>query len=289
MQQTIINQDLISAEEYNLLMGAKPLTPELITVAYSDRPYIFDLVRRENIEYRYINGSCEDRAHYICLLLQNQGLTVGKIWNFAPARYTFLSNELFEITDPFGISKNVTWGYHVAPYIQSYNEFGLVESLIIDQSLSPDCFMTANEWLEKMNCPQAIHLYTDADSYLFNSIFGYVGYTPYSYETYYNTPLDIPSIITGNFWNLFPGDDYVQKGLAINDLAIEIYNFKQYLTKSEHDFLNEALNNIDEVIKLTATAKPDELSQHTYDHLIQCYFERSIHWGNKINNLLVIR
>ncbi len=283
--QNQINQELISAEEYNLLLGAKPAAPELIPIAYEDRSKIFNLVREENIEYRYINGSCEDRAHYISLLLEYHGVKMAKIWNFAPARYTFLSNELFEISDPYGISENVTWGYHVAPYLKSYNEVGEIETLIIDQSLCPDNFLFEQEWLDKMNCPGAIQLHTDISSYLFNSIFGYVGYNPISYETYYNTPLDIPSIITGNFWNLYEGDDFVQKGLAINDLAVEIFNFKRYLTDTENEYLSNVLNSIDEVIRLSATAKPFEISQHAFNHFIQFYQERYHHWSVKLIQL----
>lgn len=285
MLQTIEKEGLISKEEYNLLIGAKPLTPQLTPIDYCDREAIFAVIKKENIEYRYINGSCEDRAHYISLLLSIQGINVGKIWNFAPARYTFISNELFEISDPYGVSGNVTWGYHVAPYLLSYSKTGDLETLVIDQSFSPDSFLTLDTWLQRMNCPRAIQLYTDIDSYLFNSIFGYVEYDVPSYETSYNTPLDIPSIITGNFWSLFPGDDFVQKGLAINDLAINTSTFKKYLTKEERDYLGNVLISIDEVIKLVATNKPEELHQSTFDYLVQFYWDRYNHWGNRVNQL----
>ncbi|MEP0368418.1 MAG: protein-glutamine glutaminase family protein [Cyclobacteriaceae bacterium] len=286
MLKEIIKQELISEEEYNLLLDAKPQTPELIPIAYSERAGVFKLVADENIEYRYINGSCEDRAHFISLLLSANGITAGKMWSFAPARYTFLSDELFNIADPYEINQDLTWGYHVAAYVHAYDKSGEVETLIIDQSFNPNGFLTLDEWLKMMDCPRAIQLTTDMHSYLFNSVFGYYGYTPVSYETHYNTPLDIPSVINGNFWYMYDGDEYVQRGLSVSDLAIEIYNLLQFLPEEEAAYFENVLTSIDEVIRFTAMAKPDFINQHTYDHFMSFYQKRYQHWTRRINELL---
>lgn len=285
MKQINNSDRLISEQEYNLLMGAKPFTPELNAIKFESRKETFQLVKDENIEFRYLNGSCEDRAHYISLLLRKYGVDCGKVWNFSPARYTFLSNELLNIKDPFGITDDLTWGYHVAPYLMAYNEQGEIEKLVVDQSFCEDEFLTESDWIARMNCQRAIQLHTDLDSYLFNSIFGYVGDHITSFETHYGTPLDIPSIITGNFWQLFPEDDYVQKGLAINDLAVKIFDFKNYLPQIEKNYLSDILNNIDDLIKLVVTQKPHSLDQDSYNHIINYYFERYYHWGSKLSTL----
>lgn len=285
MNQFVKSEGLISEQEYNLLMGAKPFTPDLKIIESAQMERAFELIRMENIEFRYLNGSCEDRAHFISILLRNNGIDCGKVWNFAPAKYTFLSNELFQVEDPFSIAKDLTWGYHVAPYILSENEHGEIIKMVIDQSFDEFGFITEQDWVDKMNCPQAIQLHTDIDSYLFNTVYGHISEPIFSYETHYGTPLDIPSIITGNFWQLYIGDDYVQKGLAINDLAIEIFNLKNYLPDVEKHFLSGLLNNIDEVIKLAVTPKPEIISDSTFDHIIQFFFERYYHWGNRIASL----
>ncbi|MEQ8584332.1 MAG: protein-glutamine glutaminase family protein [Marinoscillum sp.] len=271
---------LISTEDYNLLLGAKPPTPELIPISFAEREELLDLVIAENIEYRYINGSCEDRAHYISLLLKKHQVTAGKIWNFAPARYSLSSDELFNMTDPLGISENTTWGYHVAPFLTAYNQEGEVETLVIDQSLSANTLLTIDEWLALMNCPRSIYLLTDADSYLFFSLNNYL--MPDESAPAGEWPAFLPSIITGNFWNLAPGDDYVQKGLSINDLAIEIFSIKNQLPAHEATYLHELLKNIDDVIRLTEVPRPDELSPQTYRSLIRYYDKRYAHWNDRV-------
>ena len=271
---------LISTEDYNLLLGAKPPTPELTPISFAEREELLDLVIAENIEYRYINGSCEDRAHYISLLLKKHQVTAGKIWNFAPARYSLSSDELFNMTDPLGISENTTWGYHVAPFLTAYNQEGEVETLVIDQSLSANTLLTIDEWLALMNCPRSIYLLTDADSYLFFSLNNYL--MPDESAPAGEWPAFLPSIITGNFWNLAPGDDYVQKGLSINDLAIEIFSIKNQLPAHEATYLHELLKNIDDVIRLTEVPRPDELSPQTYRSLIRYYDKRYAHWNDRV-------
>jgi len=271
---------LISPEDYDLLLGAKPPTPELTPISFAEREELLDLVIAENIEYRYINGSCEDRAHYISLLLKKHQVTAGKIWNFAPARYSLSSDELFNMTDPLGISENTTWGYHVAPFLTAYNEQGEIETLVIDQSLSADALLTIDEWLALMNCPRSIYLLTDADSYLFFSLNNYLMQDESAPADEW--PTFLPSIITGNFWNLAPGDDYVQKGLSINDLALEIFSIKNQLPAHEEAYLHELLKNIDDVIRLTEVAKPAELSSKTYRSLISYYDQRYAHWNDRV-------
>lgn len=276
---------LLGQDEYNLLMGAKPYAPILNPITLAQKSEIFQWVVEENIEYKYINGSCEDRAHYICMLLKSKGVATGKIWNFAPARYTFLSNELFNIEDPFGISGSITWGYHVAPYLLAYDENGNEEIVVIDQCFDAEKYIPKYKWLSLMQCPQAIHLLTDMDSYLFNSIFSDGGAIPFSYETHYHTPLDEPSIITGNFWMLFPEDDYVQKGMAINELAVEISQWSKTASQPEADFLRYTLQSIDAVIALINSPKPQVLTDHTFSHLLNFYFARYNHWSIRIEAL----
>lgn len=276
-------QELISNEEYQLLLGAAPLVPMLEPVTFMERQEIFNAVKEENLEYRYINGACEDRAHYLSLLLKKYGVMSAKVWNFAPARYSFASIELFDLPDPFDITGNVTWGYHVAPMLKAYNEQGEVETLVIDQSFNQESFLTLDEWLGKMNCPRAIYLLTDINSYLFNSLDSFLEYN----ETAPNDPPAlIPSIITGNFWSLLPGDDFVEKGLSINDLALQIFEIKDGLPQQEKDFLYNLLKDIDELIRLVNGPKPAVLGKQTFDHLTGFYADRCVHWAARLARLL---
>lgn len=273
---------LISTEDHNLLLGAKPFAPILEPISLADSKAILELVKSENIEYRYINGSCEDRAHYISLLLGKEGILTGKVWNFAPARYSLISTELFHVNDPFGISENTNWGYHVAPYFSSYSESGEIINVVIDQSFSPDSLLDMDQWLEKFNCPRAMHLLTDMDSYLFNSLYGNLRD---NVSDYYQPLIYEPCIITGNFWRLNVGDDYVQRGLSINDLALKIHFMKEALPIEEQIFLQKILTNFEWLVNYTFWPKPEELSDQTNDALMLYYNERYTYWSNRLAKL----
>lgn len=275
-----------SQQEYHQLFNTKPLIPYLQVVEYHQRHYIFDLIVAENIEYRYLNGSCEDRTHLICLLLKKAGYEAGKIWNFAPARYTLLSNELFQIQDPLGISNPLYWGFHVSPYILSYNLNGELETLIFDLSFDTQKFLSIAEWQAFMNCPRALYLQTDLENYLFYSIESYslrsakIGNNPV-----YNIPAIQPSIITGDFWKLAPEETLVQNGLAINDLAMYIYNTKSKMNAAEQKYLSETLTNIDWLDGFVFCPKPPEISEQLHAELIGFYKQRFDFWDNKIKTL----
>jgi hypothetical protein len=275
-----------SQQEYHQLFNTKPLIPYLQVVEYQQRQYIFDLIVAENIEYRYLNGSCEDRTHLICLLLKKAGFDSGKIWNFAPARYTLLSNELFQIHDPLGISNPLYWGFHVSPYILSYNQNGNLETLIFDLSFDTQKFLSITEWQAIMNCPRALYLQTDLEHYLFYSIESYslrsakIGNNPV-----YNIPAIQPSIITGDFWKLAPDETLVQNGLAINDLAMYIYNTKSKMNAAEQKYLSETLTNIDWLDGFVFCPKPRDISQQLHTELLGFYKTRFDFWENKIKEL----
>jgi hypothetical protein len=275
-----------SQQEYHQLFNTKPLIPYLQVVEYHQRQHIFDLIVAENIEYRYLNGSCEDRTHLICLLLKKAGFDSGKIWNFAPARYTLLSNELFQIQDPLGISNPLYWGFHVSPYILSYNQNGDLETLIFDLSFDTQKFLTIPEWQAIMNCPRALYLQTDLEHYLFYSIESYslrsakIGNNPV-----YNIPAIQPSIITGDFWKLAPDETLVQNGLAINDLAMYIYNTKSKMNAAEQKYLSETLTNIDWLDGFVFCPKPKDISHQLHTELLSFYKTRFEFWENKIKEL----
>jgi Glutaminase len=276
-----------SQEEYHQLFNTKPLIPYLQVVEYEQRQYIFDLIVAENIEYRYLNGSWEDRTHLICLLLKKAGIDAGKIWNFAPARYTLLSNELFHIQDPLGISNPLYWGFHVSPYILSYNQAGELETLIFDLSFDTQNFLSIADWQAIMNCPRALYLQTHLENYLFYSIESYslrsakIGNNPV-----YNIPAAQPSIITGDFWKLTPEDTLVQNGLAINDLAIYIFLAKDRMNTSEIIYLSETLTNIDWLDGFVFCPRPLEVSEKLHNELIQFHKARFDFWDKKLQTLI---
>ena len=275
-----------SQQEYHQLFNTKPLIPYLNPVNFEQVNDIFQLILAENIEYRYLNGACEDRTHLICLVLKKAGFDAGKIWNFAPARYTLLSNELFKIQDPLGISNPLHWGYHVAPYILSVNQRGETETLIFDLAFNNKKFLHIEEWRNFMNCPKSLYLQTDRRNYLFYSIESYsLRSAKKGNHPIYNIPAIQPSIITGDFWKLAPDDTLVQKGLAMNDLAMHIFNTKNEMSSIEQTYLSETLTNIEWLDGFVFCPRPYEISEKLHSDLMKFYESRFKHWSNKMKDL----
>lgn len=283
------SQTFMEIEENKLLLGGKPTVPNMSPIPYTLLDSIFSVIQKEEIEYRYVNGSCEDRAHYISLLFKKMNISSGKIWNFAPARITLISNELFKVKDPYSISDTVvTWGYHVAPVITAKNEEGQIDTLVLDQSFSPTSFIRYKDWLKVMNCTRSVYTFTDTDSYLFNSLNGLTVYNNNENPApSHNMPNFLPQIITGDFWQLDPTNDYVQTGLAINDLSyyMAIAADSDKYTDSEKAYLLNLIKNIDKVELFTKSSRPNELSKDTYKSLIDYYKSRINHWDTKYSLL----
>jgi len=289
MSQFGQSQTLIEIEENSLLLGGKPAMPYFIPVPFSSLDSLFAFIQNEKIEHRYVNGSCEDRAHYISLLLKKMNVESGKIWNYAPARVTLISNELFKVNDPYGISDTVVhWGYHVAPVFTAINEQGQIDTLVIDQSFSPHGFLHYKNWLKLMKCPRSVYTFTGIESYLFNSLNGLTIYDNKKNPPRSQTmPEFLPQIITGDFWQLNSANKYVQAGLAINDLAYYIATAAssgKYAAR-ERTYLLNLIKNIKNLDLFTKTPRPPELSINTHRALSSYYKERFNHWDAKYSLL----
>jgi len=272
-------QTYLKPDENNLKLGGLPESPNLHSITKSKAALVLEKIKAEKIEYRYINGSCEDRAHFISLILKKEGVKSGKVWVFAPAKYTLMSDDLFNIQDPYEINEKVEWGYHVAPIL-------LIESdsFIVDLSFKEDDYIKKNEWLSKLNSKQSIYFYSKIDSYLFNTLGGLkIWNNNLDPAPSYVVPDFVPNIITGDFWALTPENDYVYRGLAINDLAIKIHNkIKTDIDKEYQKYLKSLLENID-LIEKEIVDKPsnDSLADNLFSVLKKYYSERYVHWKNR--------
>jgi len=279
------SQTFMEIKENKLLLGGTPTLPDLRPVSFGSLDSLFSILKNEKIEYRYVNGSCEDRAHYISLLLKKMLIASGKIWNFSPARVTLISDELFKVKDPYGISDSVIyWGYHVAPVFTAKNKMGEVDTLVFDQSFSPNSFIIYNDWLKTMKCPRSVFTFTDIDSYLFNSLNRLTVYdNSLNPAPSYAMPKFFPGIITGDFWKLDPTNDYVQSGLAVNDLAYYMFMSaaSDKYSEKEKAYLYKLIKDIDKVEGFIKSERPVEISKSTHKELVEYYNARIGHWNTK--------
>ncbi len=280
----------IRVDENDLLLGGLPATPELKPSTAAALTGFFSELVAEKIEYRYIVGSCEDRTHYITLMLKKRGIDAGKVWVIAPARYTLLSRELITLKDPYGVVDKVSWGHHVAPIVRVKDGSGPEKLLVIDQSLSPAVPLELNEWLRKLNSPASLYFLTSESDYLFKSLDGL--------KVYNNTQLagpgsmDMPNwmtnILTGDFMKYsfeLKGQE-VANGMATNDAAMAIFKKQQSAgdTAEKRALLNALAKESELNSLLTAGTHPG-VSSVTIQEIQAQYKARLAHWKERLRQL----
>lgn len=273
------SQTYLPVEENNLILGQAPqatfsgVSKQLLTTA-------LEAFKQLKVEYRYINGSCEDRAHFLAAFLKSRNIFAAKIWNFAPAKFTPISKQLFHARDPLNVQPNISWGYHVAPVVVAGGD-----TLVIDFSFSP-APMLQKEWLAKMNCPSSIYFYTDAGAYLFNTLNGLTVFDNRKNPAPPGVKLPdfLPSVLSGDFWTYTPSNTFIEEGLAVNDLAVfAVETFKQ---KPDRDKIVQLVSNIDTLEKFAMGTTNDlQLQAATVQRLRSYYGLRRSFWRDEINKL----
>lgn len=283
-------QNHLNLEENNLKLSGLPQQPILQSISLDKAKNVFDIISKEKIEYRYINGSCEDRAHFISLILKKNNVSSGKIWAFSPSKYTLISKEKIKINDPYGVNEQVEWGYHVAPIL-------VVESdtLVIDLSFDNKQFLKKKDWLGKLDSKNSIYFYTSPNDYLFNTIGGDKDSEFTAWRNDPKVPNDnvnitlphwLPGIISGDFFPLNTSSNSVYYGLAINDLAIRAFEMSTSdIPAKDKNYLNKIVKNIDSIQKDIANIETNpNLTDETFSVLKHYYSKRLTHWKKRFEH-----
>jgi hypothetical protein len=175
-----------------------------------------ELSYNSNIEFNYPQGGCQHRAHIMSMLLDKKlNIEHSKVWLFAPIDLEFEKKEMLFIDDKNNLTtdSNIKWNYHVAPIIINKNN----DTLVIDPSLDRKKPLEISKWLKKIGNSQ-ISKYTFINP---NNYFFYVKKKDGKFT----------NVISGCFYKYI---DYtknnftLEKGLALNDVAIEY--FDKYMT-----------------------------------------------------------
>ena len=161
-------------------------------------------------------GGCQQRAEIMSMfLLKKMKIDHCKIWLFAPAAlYSGDSRTLF-IDDKNGLTAHskIEWNYHVAPVVRVI-ENDKVQTMVLDPSIHKNEPILLEQWFNAIgNSNISQYSFVLPDRYFF--------YCSYDYNGFLTTLFD------GSFYNyegLIKNDLILEKGLAINDMAIHIYH-----------------------------------------------------------------
>ena len=174
------------------------------------------LVHDTEIAFDFPQGGCQQRAEIMSMYLHKKlKIDHCKVWLFAPAAlYSGDSRTLF-IDDKNGLTAHskIEWNYHVAPVVRVI-ENDKVQTMVLDPSIHKNEHILLEQWFNaigKSNISQ--YSFVLPDRYFF--------YCSYDYNGFLTTLFD------GSFYNyegLIKNDLILEKGLAINDMAIHIYH-----------------------------------------------------------------
>ncbi len=167
------------------------------------------------IEYDFPQGGCQQRSHLLSLLLSKKfNLEHSKLWLFSPAALSSEDQRTLYVTDKNGLSNDniVNWNYHTAPVLKLKNG-GKGAMLVIDPSIDRAEALSLEVWLSKIgNSNLGRYTFLKPQRYFFNC--------------QYNDYFQLTNIFDGTFFDFVnPAKDnlLLEKGLAINDMAMVIY------------------------------------------------------------------
>lgn len=177
---------------------------------------IFETISyKSNVGFQFSQGGCQQRSHVISLILSKQNIEHSKIWLFSPASLFDYDNRALFVDDIHGLAPENTihWNYHTAPIIK-INYKNKPEIFVIDPSINRESPIILREWLKKIgNSDISKYTFLDSKKYFFNCK--------------YNDSSQLTNVFDGSFFEYTnPAKDnlVLEKGLAVNDMAFEIYN-----------------------------------------------------------------
>jgi hypothetical protein len=187
-------------------------TYDLATIQHAFNSIAHD----SQIEFNFPQGGCQQRAQMMSMLLAKKcNIDHCKIWLFPPvALYVGDVRTLF-IEDKNGLTPNnrIEWNYHVAPVVQVQCE-NKVNTMIIDPSINCNEPVLLDKWFSSIgNSSISKYSFLLPDKYFF-----YCCYTSSNMLT---------TLFDGTFFdyeNPVKDDLTMEKGLAINDMAIKIFH-----------------------------------------------------------------
>jgi hypothetical protein len=177
-----------------------------------------------SIEFNFPQGGCQQRAQLISMLLEKKfKITHYKIWLFAPVTLAVGDTRTLFIDDVIGLTPNnkIEWNYHVAPVLR-LQVGNTIQTMVIDPSINIQAPILLVTWLESIGNSEV-------------SKYSFLSPKKYFFYCCYNSNNIITPIFDGTFFDYEPAvkeNLTMEKGLAMNDLAIAI--FHKYIKPLKH-------------------------------------------------------
>ncbi|TVZ14338.1 protein-glutamine glutaminase family protein [Maribacter sp. MAR_2009_72] len=238
--------------------------------------------------FSYPQGGCQQRAQMMHRILEKKEIQHSKIWLFAPIILDHSDKRQLEINDPNDLvpDDKIYWGYHVAPSVLTKSSTGIVDTLVIDPSISLEKPLKLKEWFSKIN-NSTISKFTFLDSkyYFFNT-------QPKSDGTGNTTVINgffYPYKDVENMTDTFD-NAVVERELAVNDVAVFLLQRLEGGYEDSDGQIKLLLGNVEDMIGLFAPQQRFNSFQVTnmrnllethgplIDEAMDFYHGRVLHW-----------
>ncbi len=265
---------------------------------YSVLKEVFDQISNSyNIEFGFPQGGCQQRSHVMSMILSTRfNIEHRKIWLFSPAvLYADDPTTLF-VEDKNKLSQDniVRWNYHTAPVVK-LNKGNKTELLVIDPSLNRQEPLSLEGWLDSIgNSVLSKYTFLMPENYFFNCKKDERGHLTNLFDGTFSI-----------FDDLIKSDLLLEKGLAINDMAIAIS--KKYIEpfgelesakeKKKQEDLKAIFGDATVLDLLFSQNLSGYTEQTRYRYMLthygeimteakQLFYERLLHWTKFTNELI---
>ena len=175
----------------------------------------FDYILQSEIDFDFPQGGCQQRAQIMSMILQKKfAIQHCKVWLFAPAALYEGDTRTLFVEDKNKLSPNntVEWNYHTAPAVLVKNT-DKAETFIIDPSVNKSQPILLADWFAQIgNSSVSSYTFVRPENYFFNCR--------------YTENNELTNIFDGTFFEFMnPVKDnlLMEKGLAVNDMAMQIF------------------------------------------------------------------
>lgn len=200
----------------------------------------FDYILQSEIDFDFPQGGCQQRAQIMSMILQKKfAIQHCKVWLFAPAALYEGDTRTLFVEDKNKLSPNntVEWNYHTAPAVLVKN-MDKVETFIIDPSVNKSQPILLADWFAQIgNSGVSSYTFVRPENYFFNCR--------------YKENNELTNIFDGTFFEFMnPVKDnlLMEKGLAVNDMAMQIfYKYIQPLMQNSSEGNENKLTDLKEI------------------------------------------
>ena len=252
------------------------------------------IVNCTGIDFEFAQGGCQQRAHVITMLLHKKfNIQHCKVWLFAPAALHHNDTRAFYVEDKNKLADLIYWNYHVAPAVL-IKEGEKENFYVIDPCINRHKPILLDTWFKSIGDSSTgrYGLYFP-EKYFFNSL-----YTKDNKST---------TVFDGTFAEYTEKDKddlMIEKGLAMNDVAMYIYNtyIKPMMEDPAADTakledLKAIFGNATALHKLLSKNVSGYIPNTTHRYVVTYYddilldakalfYKRMVHWTKYINELM---